>query len=95
MPIMRAPSTSIKTFKIPCSGEGIFVSVNTLLELGAASVADWNGNSMQLLINSNNCTITSITVQDGVATVMVTNESGSYNESARVCFIPGNPLTSN
>ena len=95
MPIMRAPSSSNKTFKIPCSGEGIFVSVNTLLGFGAASVADWNGNSMQLVINSNNCRITSITVQDGVATVMVTNESGSYNESARVCFIPGNPLTSN
>lgn len=95
MPIMRAPSGSYKTFKIPCSGEGIFVAVNPIVDDGVGSVAYWNGISMRLMVYDSNCEITSITVQDGVATVVVSNASGSYTESTRVCFIPGNPLASN
>lgn len=93
MPIMRAvPSGSNKTFKIPCSGEGIFVAVNTILKNG--SITYWNGTSM-LLMSGDYCQIKSITVQDGVATVVVFNFSGANDESTRVCFIPGNPLASN
>lgn len=95
MPIMRAPSGSSKTFKIPCSGEGIFVVVNPIINDGVGSVAYWNGTSMRLMAYDNNCKITNITVQDSVATIIVDNVSGSYDESARVCFIPGNPLASN
>lgn len=94
MPII-GPSDSEKTFKIPCSGEGIFVSVNTIVSGGSGSVAYWNGTSMHLLAHDYNSRITSITVQDGVATVIVSNASGLYDESTRVCFIPGNPLASN
>lgn len=94
MPIIR-PSASEKTFKIPCFGEGIFVSVNIILSGGVGCVAYWNGTSMKLLASDNNSKITSITVQDGVATIIVSNGSGSDDESTRVCFIPGNPLASN
>lgn len=94
MPIMRAvPSVSNKTFKIPCSGEGIFVAVNTILRNG--SITYWNGTSMLLMYSGDHCQIKSITVQDGVATVVVSNSSGANDESTRVCFIPGNPLASN
>ena len=93
MPIMRAPSGSNKTFKIPCSGEGIFVAVNT--NLTAGDIAYWNGTSVKHLTNNSTYRISSITVQDGIATVIVHNSSGSYDSSTRVCFIPGNPLTSN
>lgn len=93
MPIMRAaPSGSNKTFKIPCSGEGIFVAVNTILRNG--SIAYWNGTSMLLMSSGDYCQIKSITVQDGVATVVVFNSGGANNESTRVCFIPGDPLAS-
>ena len=95
MPIMRAPSGSHKTFKIPCSGEGIFVAVNTILSGGEIYAAYWNGTSVQNLMNNISFNISSITVQDGIATVIVYNGSGSYDSSTRVCFIPGNPLTSN
>ena len=96
MPIMRAPSGSYKTFKIPCSGEGIFVAVNTLVAThGVVSVAYWNGTSMTALTLTNSgLNITSITVQDGIATVIVLNDISNY-ESTRVCFIPGDPLASN
>lgn len=94
MPII-GPSVSEKTFKIPCSGEGIFVSVNIILSGGVGSVAYWNGTSMKLLGSDSNSKITSITVQDGVATIIVSNASESDDESTRVCFIPGNPLASN
>lgn len=95
MPIMRAPSGSSKTFKVPCSGEGIFVAVNTALGNNeGGSVAYWNGTSMRRL-TSGYLNITSITVQDGIATVAVLNDTGSYNSSTRVCFIPGDPLASN
>ena len=93
MPIMRAPSSSNKTFKIPCSGEGIFVAVNTILNAG--DIAYWNGTSVHRLVFDTSFSISSITVQDGIATVIVHNSSGSYDSSTRVCFIPGNPLTSN
>lgn len=94
MPIMRAvPSGSNKTFKIPCSGEGIFVAVNTTTRNG--SIVYWNGTSMLLMSSGDYCQIKSITVQDGVATVVVFNSSGADDESTRVCFIPGNPLASN
>lgn len=93
--MLFGPSGSSKTFKIPCSGEGIFVSVNIILSGGVESVAYWNGTSMKLLGSDSNCKITSITVQDGVATIIVSNISGSDDESTRVCFIPGNPLASN
>ena len=92
---MPRPSGSEKTFKIPCSGEGIFVSTNMITNQGAGSVAYWNGTSMKLMGYDTYCKIISITVQNGVATVIVRNESGADDESARVCFIPGNPLTSN
>ena len=95
MPIMRAPSESYKTFKIPCSGEGIFVAVNTLLSVGRSHTAYWNGTSVQHLTDDVSFRISSITVQDGIATVIVYNSSGAYDSSTRVCFIPGNPLTSN
>ena len=93
MPIMRAPSGSNKTFKIPCSGEGIFVAVNTILNNG--SIAYWNGTSMQDFTYDKTYRISSITVQDGIATVIVDNSNGSYDSSTRVCFIPGDPLASN
>lgn len=94
MPIMRAvPSISNKTFKIPCSGEGIFVAVNTTLRDG--SIAYWNGTSMLLIPSGDYCQIKSITVQDGVATVVVFNSSGANDTFTRVCFIPGDPLASN
>lgn len=92
MPIMRAPSGSNKTFKIPCSGEGIFVAVNTNLIGGG--VAYWNGTSMIRLTTSDGY-IQNITVQDGIATVIVIDSVGTYGESYRVCFIPGDPLASN
>lgn len=93
MPIMRVkPSATTKTFKIPCSGEGVFVAVNIRLNTG--SVIYWNGTSMMNLANSD-LKISSITVQDGIATVIVLNSSGSYDSSTRVCFIPGDPLASN
>ena len=95
MPIMRAPSGSYKTFKIPCSGEGIFVTVNTILSGGQSCTAYWNGTSVQNLTHDENFRISSITVQDGIATVIVYNSSGADDSSTRVCFIPGNPLTSN
>lgn len=71
------------------------MSVNMITNGGAGSVAYWNGTSMELMAKIDDCYIESITVQDGVATVVVTNASGFYAESARVCFIPGNPLASN
>ena len=95
MPIMRAPGGSYKTFKIPCSGEGIFVAVNTILNSGVSYTAYWNGTSVQHLAHDTLFSISSITVQDGIATVIVYNSSGSYDSSTRVCFIPGNPLTRN
>ena len=95
MPIMRASSGSYKTFKIPCSGEGIFVTVNTILSGGEGCMAYWNGTNVQNLTNGMSFRISSITVQDGIATVIVYNTSGSDDSSTRVCFIPGNPLTSN
>ena len=94
MPIMRAPSRSYKTFKIPCSGEGIFVVINTILSGGTSYTAYWNGTSVQHLTRDTSFKISSITVQDGIATVVVYNASGSEDSSTRVCFIPGNPLTS-
>lgn len=95
MPIMRAPSGSEKTVKIPCSGEGIFVSANMMINDGAGSVAYWNGTSMKLMGYDVYCKIQSITVQNGVATVIISNDIGSYDEYTRVCFIPGDPLASN
>ena len=86
------PSESSKTFKVPCSGEGVFATVNTRLNTG--SIVYWNGTSMIKLANSD-LRISSITVQDGIATVIVANSSGSYDSSTRVCFIPGDPLASN
>lgn len=95
MPIMRAPSGSYKTFKIPCSGEGIFVAVNILANSGDSYTAYWNGTSVQPLTDSSSFQISSITVQDGIATVIVFSFSQVDYSSPRVCFIPGNPLTSN
>ena len=95
MLIMRAPSGSEKAFEIPCSGEGIFVAINQMVSGGAGSIAYWNGTSRDMVVNDSNCQISNITVRDGMATVMVYNDDGSYDSSARVCFIPGNPLTSN
>lgn len=92
MPIMRAVGASKKTFKVPCSGKGIFVAVNT--SIGTGSVAYWNGTRTQSLTSSS-LIISSITVQDGIATVIVTNQAGGSNSSTRVCFIPGDPLASN
>lgn len=95
MPIMRAPSGSFKSFKIPCSGEGIFVAVNTLIGTNEGGVvAYWNGTNMTKLTRGY-LAITNITVQDGIATVIVFNDTGSYSSSTRVCFIPGDPLASN
>ena len=95
MPIMRAPSGSLKSFKIPCSGEGIFVAVNTALGNNEGGVVVyWNETSMSKL-TTGYLNITSITVQDGIATVVVFNDTGSYDSSTRVCFIPGDPLASN
>ena len=95
MPIMRAPSSSYKTFKIHCSGEGIFVAVNTISNGRTSDIVYWNGTSVQHLTYDTDFRISSITVQDGIATVIVYNASGSEDSSTRVCFIPGNPLTSN
>ena len=95
MPIMRAPSSSNKTFKIPCSGEGIFVTVNTILNSGVSYTAYWNGTSVHHLAHDTSFSISSITVQDGIATVIVFSFSGGDYSTLRVCFIPGNPLTSN
>lgn len=91
MPIMRGPSASNKTFKVPCSGEGIFVVVN--LETEAGNLAYWNG-TRAIVLARGAISILTITVQNGVATVIVANDSG-YNSSLRVCFIPGDPLASN
>ena len=91
MPIMRGPSGSNKTFKIPCSGEGIFVIVNTVNSSGA--IVYWNGTSKKKVVEQY-LVITSITVENGIATVDVNNPSGN-DSSIRVCFIPGNPLASN
>ena len=95
MPIMREPIESYKTFKIPCSGEGIFVIVNTIIRGGVGYTAYWNGSSVHELTKDTYLKISSITVQDGIATVIVSNSTVSYDSSTRVCFIPGNPLTSN
>lgn len=89
------PSESSKTFKVPCSGEGIFVAVNLTLSGGVGSIVYWNGTSMKKLVSDSGFYISSITVQDGIATVIVSNSSGSYDSSTRVCFIPGDPLASN
>jgi hypothetical protein len=91
MPIMRGPSASNKTFKVPCSGEGIFVVVN--LESKMGNLTYWNGTSA-IVLSRGSLSISTITVQNGVATVIVINDSG-YNSSLRVCFIPGDPLASN
>ena len=90
MPIMRAPAETTKTFKVPCSGEGIFVAINLEIKLG--SLKYWNGTSMETLDDDGNLRISSIIVQYGVATVVVSNLTGSYDSSTRVCFIPGNPV---
>lgn len=95
MPIMRAPSGSFTKFKVPCSGEGIFVAANTLLGgTSCGAVAYWNGTNMTKLTYGS-FVISSITVQDGIATVVVSNDAGGYDSSSRVCFIPGDPLASN
>lgn len=95
MPIMRAPSGSNKTFKVPCSGEGIFVAINQMVSGGVGSIVYWSGTSSHSLAGDSNCQISNIIVQDGMATVKVFNDSGTYDTSARVCFIPGDPLASN
>lgn len=92
MPIMRGPSGATTAFMIPCFGEGIFVVVNTKLNVGG--VAYWDGTSMQRLTVDDG-SIQNITVQDGIATVIVVDSIGAYGEYYRVCFIPGNPLASN
>lgn len=92
MPIMRGPSVVLKTFKIPCSGEGIFVVIN--MELYDACMVYWDGTRYTKIVSSGSITIYDITVQDGTATVVVSNDSGYYS-STRVCFIPGDPLASN
>lgn len=92
MPIMRAPSNTKTTFKIPCSGEGVFVCTN--LRLSSGFVIYWNGTNYTTLAYSQ-LSIDSIAVQDGIATVVVDNSSGSNDEYNRVCFIPGDPLASN
>lgn len=91
MPIMRGPSGATTEFMIPCFGEGIFVVVNTKLNCGG--VAYWDGTSMQKLTIGDGY-IQNITVQDGIATVIVVDNVGAYGESYRICFIPGNPLAS-
>ena len=95
MPIMRASSASYKTFKIPCSGEGIFVAVNIFSNSGESYTTYWDGTREQPLTETTSLKISSITVQDGIATVIVFSFSGGDYSSLRVCFIPGNPLTSN
>lgn len=92
MPITRAfgPSVVNKTFEIPCSGEGIFVAVN--MELYDGSIIYWDGTRYTKIITSG-VNIADMTVQDGTATVTVSNDSGYYS-STRVCFIPGDPLAS-
>lgn len=92
MPIMRGPSGARKTFKIPCSGEGIFLVINN--SLNAAAAGYWNGTSMTALTHSS-FFIRDIIVQDGIATVTVLDDTGSSSLPARACFIPGNPLASN
>lgn len=92
MPIMRGPSIVFKTFKIPCSGEGIFVSIN--MELYDACMVYWDGTRLTKIVSSGSITVDDVTVQDGTATVIVSNDSGYYS-STRVCFIPGDPLASN
>lgn len=87
-----APSVVNKTFKIPCSGEGIFVAIN--MELYDAYIVYWDGNRYTKIVSSGSVIIYDITVQDGTATVIVSNDS-NYYESTRVCFIPGDPLVSN
>lgn len=87
MPI--APSVVNKTFEIPCSGEGIFVVIN--MELYDACIVYWDGTRYTKIVCSGTVSIYDITVQDGTATVIVSNDSGYY-ESTRVCFIPGDPL---
>lgn len=91
MPIMRAPSVVKKTFKIPCSGDGIFVGIN--MELYDGCIVYWDGTSYTKIVSSGSVIIYDITVQDGTATVMVSNDSGYYS-STRVCFIPGDSLAS-
>lgn len=91
MPIMRAPSAVNKTFKIPCSGEGIFVVIN--MELYDACIVYWDGTRYTKIVSDGSIVIYDITVQDGTATVIVSNDA-SYYSSTRVCFIPGDPLAS-
>ena len=91
MPIMRGPSGATTAFMIPCSGEGIFVIVNTKLNVGG--VAYWDGTSM-LRLTIGDGYIHDITVQDGIATVTTIDSVGYYGEFYRICFIPGNPLAS-
>lgn len=86
------PSIVIKTFKIPCSGEGIFVAIN--MELYDACIVYWDGTRYTKIVSSGSVIIDDVTVQDGTATVTVSNDSGYYS-STRVCFIPGDPLASN
>lgn len=94
MPIMRGPSGSTyKHFKIPCSGEGIFVAVNTRGNSGY--VVYWNGTNYINLASGGAVVITIITVQDGVASVTVNTLEGIDAKVTRVCFIPGDPLASN
>lgn len=93
MPIMRGPSGSRKTFKVPCSGEGIFVAINQMSASTKGTTAYWNGTSMEWSENLS-IHITSITVQDSVATVTVFSDIGDVDELTRVCFIPWNPLAS-
>lgn len=88
-----APSGSTKTFKIPCSGEGVFVAINQMSNSTKGTTAYWNGTSMEWSENLG-IHITSITVQDSVATVTVFSDIGDVDELTRVCFIPGNPLAS-
>lgn len=92
MPIMRGPFGATTAFMIPCFGEGIFVVVNTKLNCGG--VAYWDGTRMQKLTIGDGY-IEDITVQDGIATVIVVDSVGAYGEFYRVCFIPGDPLVSN
>lgn len=91
MPIVSKLFGANIEFMIPCFGEGIFVVVNTKLNCGG--VAYWDGTSMQKLTIGDGY-IHNITVQDGIATVIVIDSVGAYGESYRVCFIPGNPLAS-
>lgn len=90
MPI--GPSAVNKTFEIPCSGEGIFVAIN--MELYDGCVVYWDGTRYTKIISNGTVTVYDITVQDGTASVTISNDSGYYS-STRVCFIPGDPLASN